>query len=440
MTGTSDRVITTPVVAGAVALPAAVIDPDRLRAVARTGLLDTDAEGEFDDLAQLARDIVQADYSFFTLVDAYRSFWKSAIGLPPGGVREIRAEDSLCQVMIDIGAPLIVEDAQNDERVRSLGAVRAMRMGACMTFPVRDGEGHIVGGLSVSTDAQRVWTEPQQRRLGTLARSVSAEVRLRGALAALRAEADGLKHSRDEYAALARNLQQGLLPPALPAIPGLDVAASYLPAGGGDEVIGDFYDLFTVGDEVWVVIGDVCGHGVEAAKLTALARYTVRSQVTEPGATPARVLTRLNDAMLTHHVDRFLTAAMACIRADEHGWNGTLSSAGHEPPLILRQDRTVEAPAALGRMLGVTPDVTLSDTPFRLDHHDALVLVTDGVTEAHAGRGGPLFGDDHLAEVLTRRCHGRDASGMAAELLAAVADHARGHYSDDTAIMVLRSD
>jgi serine phosphatase RsbU (regulator of sigma subunit) len=439
MSDQQSTMITTPVVAGAVALPAAVIEPARLLAVAGTGLLDTDAEDKFDDLVLLAREVAEAQYGFFTVVDAHRSFWKSAVGLPSGGVREVGAEDSLCQVMIDVGVPLVVDDAQNDERVRDLGAVRNLPVGASMTYPVRDSDGHIIGGLSVCSAEPRSWTDEERRALATLARGVSAEVQLRGALAVLQAEADGLKLARDSYAALARSLQQGLLPPALPAIAGLGVAASYLPAGSGTEVVGDFYDLFEVGRDVWVVIGDVCGHGVEAAKLTALARYTVRSQATEPAATPATVLSRLNDAMLIQHVDRYLTAAVARIRPSASGWVGMMSSAGHEPPLILRKNGTVEAPAAHGRILGVPGDLALSDTPFTLDPGDGLVLVTDGVTEARAGRGEELFGDDRLAEILVTRGRGRDAAGTVAEVMTAVAEHARGYHADDTAVLVLRS-
>jgi len=426
------------VVAGIPLVPAAVIDPARLVAVARSGLLDTDPEQCFDDLVHLACDIVEAEYGFFTVVDAHRSFWKSAVGLPAGAGREARVEDSLCQVMIAAGAPLVVDDAQGDDRVRDLGAVRTLRMGACLTYPVRDGDGQIIGGLSVSSGECRTWTAAQQRALETLARAVSAEVQLRGALTALRAEADGLELARDKYAALARSLQQGLLPPSLPAIPGLDAAASYLPAGQGVEVVGDFYDLFAGDRGAWVVIGDVCGHGVEAAKLTALARYTVRSQATEPDATPARVLKRLNDAMRAQYVGRFLTAAVASIRPAAGGWVGMLCSAGHEPPLIRRTYGTIETPAGYGRLLGVQEEVELSDAAFSLARGDALVLVTDGVTEARSGSGRDLFGEEGLAEVLAHRCHGSDAAGIVATIMQAVENHSRGYHADDTAVLVVR--
>jgi serine phosphatase RsbU (regulator of sigma subunit) len=82
-------------------------------------------------------------------------------------------------------------------------------------------------------------------------------------------------------------LQDSLLPPTLAEPPGIDAAARYLPAGQGVTVLGDFYDLFAASPSRWcVIMGDVFGHGVEAAKVTALARYTVRADapVTSPPA------------------------------------------------------------------------------------------------------------------------------------------------------------
>jgi serine phosphatase RsbU (regulator of sigma subunit) len=85
----------------------------------------------------------------------------------------------------------------------------------------------------------------------------------------------------------------------------------------------------------------------------------------------------------------------------------------------------------------VTDGVVLDDSAFLLGHSDALVLHTDGVTEARAGRGHELFGDERLAQVLARRCHGLDADGILDEVLRAVAEHNKGYHLDDTAVMVI---
>ena len=102
----------------------------------------------------------------------------------------------------------------------------------------------------------------------------------------------------EERAQVARTLQRSLLPPVLPHVPGVELAARYLAAGEGNEVGGDFYDCFPTGDGEWaLVIGDVCGKGAEAAAVTALARYTVRASATLHSDRPQVVLEDLNEAI-----------------------------------------------------------------------------------------------------------------------------------------------
>lgn len=433
-----DALIRTPVVSDVPQVPAAVIYPDRLVAVVQSGLLDTEPEACFDDLVHLARDVVGGQQGFFTVVDANRSFWKSALGVDTSGGREARVGDSLSQIIIATGVPLVVEDVRHDDRVRHLRAVRALDMGACIGYPVRDGIGQTIGALCVSSNVKRSWSSDEQRALATVARAISAEVQLRRTTTLSR-EVDQLQRAHDEQAALARSLQDSLLPPMLPAIPGIDAAAAYLPAGHGVEVVGDFYDMFEAARHWCAVIGDVCGHGVEAAKLTALARYTLRTEAAHHRAKPREVLLRLHQALIAQHGrGKMLTAIFAALDPGPDGVIGNLCSAGHEPPLIRRANDRVDRPPTRGHVLGVTNDVQLHDIPFVLGPADALVLYTDGITEARAGRGRELFGDQRLADVLAERCHGLDAAGIVDQVMQAVAEHSNGYHSDDTAIMVIR--
>jgi serine phosphatase RsbU (regulator of sigma subunit) len=434
-----DALIRTPVVPDVPQVPAAVFDPDRLMAVVKSGLLDTEPETRFDDLVHLARDVVGGQHAFFTVVDANRSFWKSVVGVDTGAGREGRVGDSLSQIIIATNAPLVVDDVRHDERVRHLGVVRTLGMGACIGYPVRDGVGQVIGSLCVSSSVERRWSADERRAVATLARAVSAEVQLRRARTSFRDQVDQLQRAHDEQAALARSLQDSLLPPILPAIPGIDAAAAYLPAGHGVEVVGDFYDLFEADRHWCAVMGDVCGHGVEAAKLTALARYTLRTEAAHHRAKPREVLIRLHQALIAQHGrGRMLTAVIAMLRPEPDGVRGNLCSAGHEPPLIRRANDQVDRPRTRGHVLGVMKDVVLHDTPFVLGPADALVLYTDGVTEARAGRGRELFGDQRLADVLAERCGGLDAAGIVDQVMQAVAEHSNGYHSDDTAVMVLR--
>ncbi|HEX5914343.1 MAG TPA: GAF domain-containing protein, partial [Rubrobacter sp.] len=109
--------------------------------------------------------------------------------------------------------------------------------------------------------------------------------------------ADNARLHRDR-SEIARVLQRSLLPPHLPEIPGVEVGAEYLPVGEANDVGGDFYDLINTVENGWLcAIGDVRGKGVEAASVTALARYTIRA-VTLKNDRPSEVLAALNEAML----------------------------------------------------------------------------------------------------------------------------------------------
>jgi serine phosphatase RsbU (regulator of sigma subunit) len=188
--------------------------------------------------------------------------------------------------------------------------------------------------------------------------------------------------------AIAQTLQASLLPPVLPEIERLETAALYRAAGEGNEVGGDFYDVFSTGGDQWfAVIGDVCGKGAEAAAVTALARYTLRAAVVQHRS-PARMLRWLNDAMLRQKTGPTRFATIACVRfdVDKDGTTATVACGGHPSPRVLRTTGLVEALGEPGTLLGVLRQVRLEDRSTRLSGGDALVLYTDGLTEAGAPR------------------------------------------------------
>src|SRR6185312_11341019 len=114
-----------------------------------------------------------------------------------------------------------------------------------------------------------------------------------------------------ERARVAQTLRRSLMPAALPKVPGLELDCYFRPMGAGSEVGGDFYDVFADGDGCWLVVGDVCGKGAEAAVLTAFLRHTTVAYARE-GEKPARVLERVNSAMIEQDFDgRFATAILA---------------------------------------------------------------------------------------------------------------------------------
>jgi PAS domain S-box-containing protein len=251
--------------------------------------------------------------------------------------------------------------------------------------------------------------------------------------------ADNARLYRDR-SEIARVLQKSLLPPHLPEIPGVEVGAEYLSVGEASEVGGDFYDLINTVEDGWIcAIGDVRGKGVEAASVTALARYTIRA-VTLKNDGPSEVLAALNEAMLRQlPEDRFCT--VACVRLEpQDGSAGVgidVSRAGHPPPLLVRPEGTVEEVGCSGRVLGVFPEAELRDTSLRLMPGEALVLYTDGVTEARSP-DGDFFGEGRLCDLLSS-CVGCDAVTFARRVKDAVLDFQEGYPRDDLAVLVLRA-
>lgn len=245
-----------------------------------------------------------------------------------------------------------------------------------------------------------------------------------------------LLQSRERFASLARTLQASLLPPDLPDIAGVEVAARYRPAEDGAEVVGDFYDLFEVGNDGWgVVIGDVCGKGPDAAALTAVARHTVRAAAMRERH-PSRVLRALNQAVLHHDSDeRFCTAVYARLVPVAGGVRLSMSCGGHPLPLLLRADGSVETVGRPGTLLGAFDAPELGDVDVELGPGDSVVFFTDGATEAK--RRGTVLGDERLKAIVAA-CAGLHADEIASRMEDAIVTFQEGAPQDDLAIVVLR--
>ncbi len=240
-----------------------------------------------------------------------------------------------------------------------------------------------------------------------------------------------------ERMAISQSLQRSLLPPELPHVPNVEVEVIYRAAGEGNEVGGDFYDLFPIRDGAYgFAIGDVCGTGPEAAAVTGLARHALRLLAREGFGGPA-VLERLNAAILDEGArSRFLTLLYGELWPQEDG-SAVLKvvCAGHPLPLRLRPDGSVEPAAEPQPLLGVMEDLELYEQTVTLDPGDVLLCVTDGVTERREGTR--MLGDDGLADVLAT-CTGLTAGAVAARILRAVERFAAEPASDDMAILAMR--
>ena len=233
---------------------------------------------------------------------------------------------------------------------------------------------------------------------------------------------------------LAETLQQTLIPPLPPQVPGLDVAAAYRPAGQGHEVGGDFYDVFQVGVDDWVVVlGDVCGKGIEAAVVTALVRYTVRA-VSVQTADPAETLEGLDKVLLARGSSRYCTVVVARLRQVEGAWTVTVSLGGHPLPLHLVPGEPPEPVGKPGTIVGVFEGATRDESEIVLGPGEALVFYTDGVTEGRRER--ELYGDDRMRRTVDG-LEG-DAATVVDVLLGDVLEFQGGMPRDDVAIVVVK--
>ncbi|NHC15386.1 SpoIIE family protein phosphatase [Motilibacter deserti] len=240
----------------------------------------------------------------------------------------------------------------------------------------------------------------------------------------------------------ATTLQRSMLPRRPPAVPGLEVAVRYRPVGGRTWVGGDFYDVFALGPGRWgVVIGDVSGKGVEAAALTAVARYTVRA-VAPAAVSPAQVLAQLNAAVLdwADGEDRFCTVAYLEVRPGPPA-RVSLAVGGHPLPTLVPAQGGVRPVGVAGTAIGLVAGATSADVDVDLAPGEALVLVTDGALEARRPDGS--WADDLVTRVLstpgpTGAPAGRDAEEIADRVERAVLDVQAGLPRDDLAVVVLR--
>ena len=351
----------------------------------------------------------------------------------------VRASADTCVMLLGderTGLRRVAAAARDDARERELLAALDDRVEDSMLAVIASGEGIVTNGAVIVPLVAR------GRVLGVLAAGFDqlppGEADEQLALfedlarrAALALDSARLYAERDH---VARTLQRSLLPAELPEIPGVEVAARYVAAGDGNEVGGDFYDCFATGAGDWaLVIGDVCGKGAEAAALTALARYTLRAAALHTRR-PSAVLAQLNEALLRDRLDyRFCTVLYASLTPREDRVSVCVSAGGHPLPLVLRAGGAVETVGTPGTLLGIVDAPQLGEQSVELAPGDALLLYTDGVTEADRDAT-----PDRLAAFLAG-CAGADAAAIAEAVERDALEAQGGHPRDDVAIVAVRA-
>lgn len=238
-----------------------------------------------------------------------------------------------------------------------------------------------------------------------------------------------VEHARlyTERSYAARTLEASLQPRPLPQIAGWNVAAEYEPAA---EVGGDFYELWRVGEDWMLMLGDVTGKGVDAAALTALARYTAW-EASQSDSSPGHVLSRV-DAALKHRGSLAVCTAL-CVRL--RGAQATIAAGGHPLPLLVRDGAVAEI-GRHGSLLGALRNVDWMETTCVLAPGETLVAFTDGVTDT-LGRDGERFGVERLKDLLAAAGE-RSAESTCRALADSLAAFQPGEQADDIAVVALR--
>jgi sigma-B regulation protein RsbU (phosphoserine phosphatase) len=240
---------------------------------------------------------------------------------------------------------------------------------------------------------------------------------------------------RERLRLLVTGLQRSLLPATLAVPPGMATAAHYHMASP-DEVGGDFYDLFPLPGDRWgFFLGDVRGKGVDAAAVTAAARYTLRAAaVYDPE--PAAVLANLNAVLLQDYrsrTHRHCTVIFGVLEKQGAGYAATIAAGGHPPALLVRADGAADYQSTEGgALIGILARPRLATRTLRLDPGDTLVLYSDGLTEARVGPHGDRFGDDALRDFL-RNQGPTDAAAAVHALTGLLATF--DEVDDDVAVM-----
>ncbi|MEP6760280.1 MAG: GAF domain-containing SpoIIE family protein phosphatase [Sporichthyaceae bacterium] len=398
----------------------------RMAAVRRYDILDTPPDGAFDHISAMAARLFGVPIAIVSIVDSDRIWFKSHHGLD---VVELDRDPGLCASAILSQEPWIVSDAALDPRTIANPLVAGdfgLRFYAGVPLTTHDGFN--LGTLCVLDLEPRVVTDDEASTLADLGALVMDQLELRLAARTAVALEEG---RREEMEGLAEALQSSLLPPSLPQIRHVELAAHYRPANRL-QVGGDFYDVSPIDDATWgLVIGDVCGKGPQAASLTSRARYSVRAAAIRESA-PCEVLRAVNQTIMVgaEPDEPFVTVLFARVRPGEESTRVTLASGGHPLPALLRADGTVTTVGQPGSLLGVLSETICSDAEVELRAGDTLVLFTDGVLDS-GNLPGPL--EQRGMEELLRSCAGLLVADVVRRLHTAVEAAQR----DDIAILAL---
>jgi serine phosphatase RsbU (regulator of sigma subunit) len=339
----------------------------------------------------------------------------------------------LVEALRSSAGPLIARLRAEDPTIGSCAEVEApsdARFGTILAAFLRTARGHhgtiVLGRAADGED----FTSGDRQLLASVAGQ-----------AALAIERVALQHrlverqALDQELAIGRRIQISLMPRRFPTIDGWQIASAYEPAR---EVGGDFYDVFRLRERgacIGLVVADVTGKGIPAAILMADARGLIHAAA-DHSDDPAETLQRVNRILVDERASGlFVTVAHAVL--DPATGRVVLARAGHDPVHVLRADGRVEILLPPGRLIGMVGDVEATSIELGVEAGDAIVMHTDGVTEARA-EDGSFYGEERLRALLGTLV-GASATRIVEAVVADVASfRGRAEPSDDLTLLVVR--
>ncbi|HET9995409.1 MAG TPA: GAF domain-containing SpoIIE family protein phosphatase [Candidatus Acidoferrum sp.] len=289
----------------------------------------------------------------------------------------------------------------------------------------------LIGVLDFESKEPHAFTLEHERMLSTLGSYVAIALENARLYEEARESEKRLRSDLDT----ARDIQLQLLPTGAREVPGLDIAAAYVPA---HELGGDFYDFLPYGKgRLGFALGDVSGKGTAAALYASLAMGTIREVVVDHACDPAFVLALLNQRLYGARLDsRFIAMLFAVFDAPSRKLK--LSNAGGPYPLLVR-DRHVLSIRLAGVPLGLLPDTQYDESEIDLRPGDIVLFASDGILES-ANAAEEEFGLARLSALLANLSPKDSASCIAEQILAATNDHGGIGMAphDDRTLVVLR--
>lgn len=324
-------------------------------------------------------------------------------------------------------ASVLVLDAQSDQAFKERQSIVAQNVRSMLAVPLQAND-RVIGLIYLdSPNLIRPFTREDLNLLTVMANV--AAIRIEHARLAEVEQAERLLAKDLDQAA---KIQRGLLPRCAPTVPGFDICGH---TAACRTVGGDYYDFLPYPDgRIALLVGDVAGKGMPASLMMSSLQARVQVLFEEPDDL-AHNVARLNKAVASNCPDNRFITFFICI-VDPATGQIDYVNAGHNPPLIIRQDGTVDRLTAGGIILGIMPKFVYQEGKAQLHRGDALVLFSDGVTEAARLDVDEEFGEERLGQVIGESRSANSAE-LVQEILKSVNDFTQGAPPADDITVVL---